>query len=185
MRHSTDFHRETRGVCRTRGAPRRRPADFGAALLGVIAAGAAIGVTAARYPAASLPVALPVAAPVEVTDTGLRRSFGLCHRGGGTNCVVDGDTFLIDGERVRIADIDAPETHPPRCAEEARLGNAATRRLQALLNSGELTLASADRDTDRYGRRLRIVGLDGRSVGGMLVGEGLAREWTGHRQPWC
>src|SRR3546814_7636950 len=39
------------------------------------------------------------------------RSFGLCFTGGGENCVVDGDTFWIDGEKVRVADIDAPETH--------------------------------------------------------------------------
>jgi micrococcal nuclease len=185
MRHSTDFHREVRTLRGpVRPARRRRP-DFGIALLGVIAAGAVIGVTTARYQPAVVSVALPVAAPADAAGTGLRRSFGFCHSGGGTNCVVDGDTFRIDGERIRIADIDAPETHPSRCAEEARLGNAATERLQALLNSGKLTLASADRDTDKYGRKLRIVMLEGRSVGGILVGEGLAREWTGSRQPWC
>ncbi|ATY33232.1 thermonuclease family protein [Sphingomonas psychrotolerans] len=111
--------------------------------------------------------------------------FGFCHSGGGTNCVVDGDTFWLGGERIRIADIDAPETHPPRCAEEARLGSAATERLQALLNHGPVTLQIADRDTDRYGRKLRIVTRDGRSLGGQLVDEGLARHWTGRRQPWC
>lgn len=111
--------------------------------------------------------------------------FGFCHSGGGTNCVVDGDTFWIHGERIRIADIDAPETHPPRCAEEARLGSAATGRLQALLNQGPVTLEIADRDTDRYGRKLRIVVRDGRSLGAQLVDEGLARRWTGRRQPWC
>ncbi|MDE0879657.1 MAG: thermonuclease family protein, partial [Sphingomonas bacterium] len=88
---------------------------------------------------------------------GFVRSFGQCHSGGGVNCVVDGDPFWIDGEKIRIADIDAPETHPPRCAEEARLGNAAKDRLQALLNAGPVTLVTIDRDTDRYGRKLRVV----------------------------
>jgi len=111
--------------------------------------------------------------------------FGLCKWGGGTNCVVDGDTFWIDGEKVRVADIDAPETHPSHCAGEARLGDAATLRLQALLNAGPVTLASIDRDTDRYGRKLRIVERDGRSLGAALVAEGLARRWEGHRRPWC
>src|SRR3546814_16838672 len=60
------------------------------------------------------------------------RSFGLCFTGGGENCVVDGDTFWIDGEKVRVADIDAPETQPSRCAEDARLGKAATERIRAL-----------------------------------------------------
>lgn len=113
------------------------------------------------------------------------RDFGACHSGGGTNCVVDGDTFWMDGEKIRIADIDAPETHPSRCAEEARLGTAATDRLQVLLNLGPVELAAADRDTDRYGRKLRIVQRDGRSIGAMLVDEGLARRWGGSRQPWC
>lgn len=113
------------------------------------------------------------------------RDFGACHSGGGTNCVVDGDTFWMDGEKIRIADIDAPETHPSRCAEEARLGTAATDRLQVLLNLGPVELAAADRDTDRYGRKLRIVQRDGRSIGAVLVDEGLARRWGGSRQPWC
>jgi endonuclease YncB( thermonuclease family) len=116
---------------------------------------------------------------------GVFRQFGSCHTGGGTNCVVDGDTFWIDGEKIRVADIDAPETHPSRCAEEARLGNAATDRLQALLNAGPVTLAPADRDVDRYGRKLRVVMRGGQSLGEMLVAEGLARRWIGHREPWC
>lgn len=118
-------------------------------------------------------------------DAAVSRHFGSCHTGGGTNCVVDGDTFWIDGEKIRVADIDAPETHPSRCAAEARLGNAATERLQALLNAGPVTLAPADRDTDRYGRKLRVVMRGGQSLGEELVKEGLARPWVGHREPWC
>ena len=111
--------------------------------------------------------------------------FGLCHTGGGTNCVVDGDTFWMAGEKIRIADIDTPETHPSRCALEADLGGRATLRLQALLNAGPVTLAMIDRDTDRYGRKLRVVERGGQSLGDTLVAEGLARPWTGRRMPWC
>jgi endonuclease YncB( thermonuclease family) len=113
------------------------------------------------------------------------RAFGFCDSGGGTDCVVDGDTFWMDGTKIRVADIDAPETHPPRCAEEKRLGEAATRRLQALLSAGPVTLEIGDRATDRYGRALRIVTRGGKSLGAQLVSEGLARRWTGRRQPWC
>jgi endonuclease YncB( thermonuclease family) len=141
---------------------------------GVLAGLAAGALTAGRGPPAASALTAPITA-----------SFGLCHTGGGTNCVVDGDTFWIQGEKVRIADIDAPETHPPRCAEEADLGERATLRLQALLNGGPVTLAPADRDTDRYGRLLRIVERNGQSLGGQLVSEGLARRWTGRRMPWC
>src|SRR5689334_370780 len=142
MRHSVEFHRSYR----TRGRGRRRD-RFGVALIVVVAIGSMAGVTAAS---------LRPAAPAGTGETS-PRDFGLCFTGGGIDCVVDGDTFWIDGEKIRIADIDAPETHPPRCPREAELGNAATRRLQALLNAGPVTLAVADRDTDRYGRKLRIV----------------------------
>jgi micrococcal nuclease len=114
-----------------------------------------------------------------------RASFGHCHTGGGTNCVVDGDTFWYAGRKIRIADIDTPETHPPRCAEEARLGAAATDRLHSLLNSGPFSLQQIDRDQDKYGRSLRIVTRNGESLGGVLVNENLARWYQGGRRPWC
>jgi endonuclease YncB( thermonuclease family) len=99
--------------------------------------------------------------------------------------VVDGDTFWDEGVDIRIADIDAPETHPPRCQAEADLGRRATLRMQELLNAGPFTLKPIDRDQDQYGRKLRIVMRDGRSLGMQLVDEGLARRWTGSRKPWC
>lgn len=111
--------------------------------------------------------------------------FGFCHVGGGRNCVVDGDTFYHGGAKIRIANIDAPETHPPRCAAEARLGEAATDRLRDLLNAGDVSLSSIDRDEDVYGRKLRTVAVGGADVGETLVGEGLARPYRGGRQPWC
>lgn len=144
--------------------------------------GGLIGLAASTW---SGPV-MPAGSAGAASDAaGVTRRFGSCHTGGGTNCVVDGDTFWIDGEKIRVADIDAPETHPSRCPEEARLGNAATERLRALLNAGPVTLAPADRDTDRYGRKLRVVMRGGKSLGEALVAEGLARRWIGHREPWC
>lgn len=99
--------------------------------------------------------------------------------------MVDGDTIWFQGTKIRIADIDAPETHEPRCSSEEALGNRATGRLQQLLNNGSVTLETIDRDEDRYGRKLRIVRVDGSSVGDTLVGEGLARWYEGRRRPWC
>ena len=99
--------------------------------------------------------------------------------------MVDGDTFWIGGEKVRIAGIDAPETHPSRCDEEARLGNAATDKLHELLNSGAVTMTNIDRDRDVYGRLLRNVAVNGADVGEAMVSAGVAREWVGHRDPWC
>jgi endonuclease YncB( thermonuclease family) len=114
------------------------------------------------------------------------RVFGSCHAGGGQNCVVDGDTFYFNGEKIRLADIDAPETHPSRCEREAELGERATRRLQNMLNAGTITLvADAGRDRDQYGRLLRTVERNGDSLGGILVEEGLARWYGSGRRPWC
>jgi len=117
--------------------------------------------------------------------SGVRANFSMCFIGGGYNCVVDGDTILLEGHKIRIADIDAPETHDPRCQSEKELGDRATLRLRQLLDSGTITLQTIDRDKDVYGRELRLVLVDGRSVGDTLVSEGLARWYAGGRRPWC
>ncbi len=109
--------------------------------------------------------------------------FSWCSSSPRVNCVIDGDTFYLAGRKVRIADIDAPETHPSRCPAEAALGSRATDRLMTLLNAGPFELQGSGQD--QYGRDLRTVARDGRSLGGILVTEGLARPWTGHRLPWC
>jgi endonuclease YncB( thermonuclease family) len=109
--------------------------------------------------------------------------FALCNKPPHRNCVIDGDTFYLGRQSIRIADIDAPEVSPPRCIYEADLGQRATSRLHALLNAGPIEIRG-DRN-DRYGRQLRTVYRNGRSLGGVLVSEGLARKWTGRREPWC
>jgi len=122
---------------------------------------------------------------VAIPGAGKGAHFTLCFVGGGYNCVVDGDTIWLEGEKIRIADIDAPETHDPRCPSEKALGDRATLRLKDLLNSGPVSLRSIERDRDRYGRSLRLVDVNGESVGQVLVREGLARWYAGHRRAWC
>jgi len=101
-------------------------------------------------------------------------------------CVIDGDTIKISGETIRMLDIDAPETRQARCASELERGNRATRRLAEILNSGTVTVVKrGSRDVDQYGRSLRVVMVNGRSAGDILVAEGLARKWSGQRRPWC
>jgi len=112
--------------------------------------------------------------------------FGTCGYVSRNNCVIDGDTFVFSGEKIRIADIDAPETGGAKCASEAKLGARATKRLRELLNQGPFELRNyQSRDRDQYGRKLRVVMRDGRSVGDTLITEGLARRWNGKRNPWC
>lgn len=115
----------------------------------------------------------------------VRASFHHCKWGGGTNCVVDGDTIYLEGQKIRIAGIDAPETHDYGCSEELALGERAAERLQQLLNGGAITLTSIDRDEDVYGRKLRDVAVNGSNVGDTLINEGLARPYGGGRRSWC
>jgi endonuclease YncB( thermonuclease family) len=123
--------------------------------------------------------------PAETKADGNSASFTICGDDRRINCVVDGDTFWFAGTKIRIADIDTPELSPARCSYEKTLGLQAKARLQALLNKGPFSLAPADRDTDKYGRKLRIVNRNGSSIGDVLISEGLARPWIGHRDPWC
>jgi hypothetical protein len=110
----------------------------------------------------------------------------LCKGWPRVNCVIDGDTIWYRGEKIRIADINAPETHDPHCAYEADLGRRATDRMISLLNAGPFDIAATgDRDEDVYGRKLRIVERNGRSLGQILVSEGLAERWQGYRRNWC
>jgi endonuclease YncB( thermonuclease family) len=59
--------------------------------------------------------------------------------------------------------------------------------MHQLLASGDFQLhpLPSGRDEDRYGRKLRIVTRGGQSLGDVLVAEGLARTWSGQREPWC
>jgi micrococcal nuclease len=98
--------------------------------------------------------------------------------------VIDGDTFSYRGQRLRIAGMDAPETHPPRCAQEAQLGLAATEKLRSLLSSGSVTISGAGRE--RYGRELRTVQVNGVDVAELMISAGLASSYSGGtRQSWC
>jgi micrococcal nuclease len=113
-------------------------------------------------------------------------TFTLCMQASQQNCVIDGDTIRYGGTKIRLEDIDTPETHEPRCASEAARGRQATRRLLELINAGPFQVVrTGGRDQDRYGRKLRTITRSGRSVGDVLVAEGLARHWDGARRSWC
>ena len=96
-------------------------------------------------------------------------------------CVHDGDSIVLEKERIRIADIDTPELNG-KCAYESRLAIRSRNRLAQLLGDGFKVHREGK---DRYGRTLAIITVNGRSVGDMLVSEGLARTWSGRREQWC
>jgi endonuclease YncB( thermonuclease family) len=132
--------------------------------------------------AAALAVAACGAAASQTVDG----HFTICHEQRQPDCVVDGDTIQVDGVRIQLSDIDAPDTWRPACDAQQELGDRAARRLLELLNAGPFVLESREaRDHDSYGRELRVATRDGHSLGDVLVQEGLARPWQGTREDWC
>ena len=132
--------------------------------------------------ALSLTIVAHPALAVPDTEAAL---FGRCAGPARVTCVVDGDTIWYRGEKIRLADINAPEVSQPGCAAEAVLGERATRRLTELLNAGSFSLERDGRDSDRYGRKLRVITRHGASLGSTLEEEGLAEHWQGRRGNWC
>ena len=116
--------------------------------------------------------------------------FTRCGRGGNQACVVDGDTFRLGRRRVRIIGIDAPEVNA-RCEAEKRLAEAATAKLQQLLNQGPFTMSGRIDDAhDRYGRELKALTrkrADGstESIAEQMRESGLARRYVGYKADWC
>jgi micrococcal nuclease len=113
--------------------------------------------------------------------------FVFCSERGASNCVVDGDTIRLNGEKVRLVGLNTPEISGPACPAEAAKGEQAKSRLLDLLNSGKLVFAAtADRNRDRYGRLLREVRVDGESVADIMIWEGLAEPYQGgQKRSWC
>ena len=85
--------------------------------------------------------------------------------------VIDGDTVEIEGgARVRYIGMDTPEdTSVKEC-----FGEEATRRNTELVEGRLVELERDISDTDRFGRLLRYVWVDGEMVNEVLIAEGLA-----------
>jgi endonuclease YncB( thermonuclease family) len=117
-------------------------------------------------------------------------SFSRCGRGRSHACVIDGDTFKLGQRKIRIIGIDAPELHA-RCPKEAQLAEAATAKLQALLNQGPFEMTGRFDDMrDRYGRDLRLIERrrpDGstQSIAEEMRASGLAHRYLGFKTGWC
>ena len=104
--------------------------------------------------------------------------------------VVDGDTIAVGRERIRILNIDAPESHEPRCDRELVAGLKAEERLAQLVRVEAVSVARDGKD--RYGRTLATLSAGGRDIGTVLIAEGLALPWQDGPQAraarirhWC
>jgi micrococcal nuclease len=95
--------------------------------------------------------------------------------------VLDGDTVALPcatpfpgcAEKVRLLDIDTPESFRPHCEAELRAGLKAKARLVEIVRGEEVEVERSGK-LDRYRRtlgRLHVTGID---VGETLLAEGLA-----------
>lgn len=88
--------------------------------------------------------------------------------------VIDGDTLDIDGTRIRMFGIDAPEGRQTcrRNRSDWACGEASTDALVVAINRQEVRCE--ERDTDRYGRVVAECWIGNRNLNAWLVAEGWA-----------
>ncbi len=91
---------------------------------------------------------------------------------------IDGDTLVCDRQKVRLTNVYAAELNQAG-------GQAAKKRLRALISSGEVVLRPVG--TDRYGRLLAEVYVNGRRIQqsdiGPRAGRGAAWRHDRHLAP--
>lgn len=93
----------------------------------------------------------------------------------GTASVIDGDTIAINGERIRLHGIDAPETkqscqldgQPWNCGQEA------TFALADKIGKNPIVCERKGK-SDRYGRTVAVCLLNGEDLNGWMVSQGWA-----------
>lgn len=94
--------------------------------------------------------------------------------------VVDGDTLTLDGVRVRLWGVDAPEQEQT-CRREGQgypCGRAASQALRDWI--GRRPVSCVEIEKDQYGRSVARCAVDGEDVGGWLVAQGHALDYRRH-----
>ncbi|MEM1372038.1 MAG: thermonuclease family protein [Pseudomonadota bacterium] len=109
-------------------------------------------------------------------------SYPICGSERRVTCIVDGDTFWLNGTKYRIAGLDTPEVNAP-CTRGRITSARATERLQQLMSNATLQLAVTG--VDRYGRALVAVWSNNALVTDVMISDGVAVRWTGRRHKWC
>lgn len=104
--------------------------------------------------------------------------FGQCYNASGPNCVVDGGTIYVRGQKVQIAGIQAPGIQGARCDAERERGIDAAVQLAELLNKGVVTIAGPT-------GHAKIIEVDGSDVGEAMIARNLARRDLGEPANWC
>jgi micrococcal nuclease len=104
--------------------------------------------------------------------------------------VVDGDTVDVRIDlglrvyhvtRLRLNGINAPELHSKIKAEVVR-AKASRDRLIELINGKTVTVQTFKDRTEKYGRYLAEITLDGTSINQQMITEGLAVSYSGGKR---
>lgn len=142
-----------------------------------------------RLPRLLLSIPLLFALPSsEMSAQAADTNWPICGRSKRITCIVDGDTFWMNRVKYRLQGVNAPEAGDgARCAKERTMADAATARLQELMQRPGLTFQR--RGNDRYGRVLVTVRtVEGDDVAGLMVKSGHGRPYNGgYHDPmeWC
>jgi len=108
--------------------------------------------------------------------------FSQCYDAEGSNCVLDGETIYVQGQKVLIAGVTAPKIQSARCDDERSRGIDSAVRLADLLNSGKVTVGPLVREPDGQVRNKVEVG--GNDLATAMIGAGMARDY-GSSGGWC
>jgi endonuclease YncB( thermonuclease family) len=95
----------------------------------------------------------------------------------GPASVIDGDTVVVAGERIRLQGIDAPELHQMCTAygQPWACGRTSAEWLKEQLNGREIECVGHARD--RYGRLLAVCYVGGEDLNERIVREGWALDY--------
>lgn len=121
-------------------------------------------------------------APASAAASANTISMPICGSAKRVNCIVDGDTIWVNREKIRLEGFNAPEMNGS-CERERRMAIQARDELRRALDGRAFTIERSG--TDRYGRTLATVRVDGEDVGYHLIRRGLAHEWRGRKEAWC
>ncbi|MFC3722796.1 thermonuclease family protein [Neoaquamicrobium sediminum] len=117
-----------------------------------------------------------------IVSAGHTIAMPICGSGKRINCVVDGDTIWVRGEKIRLEGFNAPEMNGS-CDRERRMAVQARDELRRALDGRAFTIERNGKD--RYGRTLATIRVGEREVGAELISKGLAHEWRGFKESWC